>query len=46
VSLVTLNDILEESAAKFGDKDAFIIKPGFRTRTWTYRDLADIVPRI
>jgi long-chain acyl-CoA synthetase len=46
VSLVTLNDILEESAAKFGNKDALIIKPGFRTRAWTYRDLADIVPRV
>src|SRR5229473_1811551 len=46
MNLVTLNDILEVSAAKFGDKDAFIIKPGFRTRTWTYRDLADIVPRV
>jgi long-chain acyl-CoA synthetase len=46
MSLVTLNDILEVSAAKFGDKDALIIKPGFRTRAWTYRDLADVVPRI
>ncbi|HEV8470104.1 MAG TPA: AMP-binding protein, partial [Candidatus Limnocylindria bacterium] len=42
----TLNDILAVSAAKFGRKDVFIIKPGFRTRTWTYRDLDDIVPRI
>ena len=41
----TLNDILEESAAKFGDKTALLIKPGFRTREWTYRDLLDIVPR-
>jgi len=46
VSLDTLNDILEHSAAKFGNKDALIIKPGFRTRAWTYRDLADVVPRI
>src|SRR6266850_2350292 len=46
MNLVTLNDILEVSAAKFGDKDALIIKPGFRTRAWTYRDLADVVPRI
>src|SRR5229473_8213314 len=46
MNLVTLNDILEVSAAKFGDKDALIIKPGFRTRAWTYRDLADIVPRV
>ncbi|HKW78646.1 MAG TPA: AMP-binding protein [Candidatus Limnocylindria bacterium] len=46
MSLVTLNDIIEESAAKFGNKDALIIKPGFRTRAWTYRDIADVVPRI
>ena len=42
----TLNDILEESAEQFGGKDALIIRPGFRTRSWTYRDLADIVPRV
>src|SRR5919204_4956516 len=42
----TLNDILERSAAKFGDKTALLIKPGFRTREWTYRDLADLVPRV
>ena len=42
----TLNDILEESARKFGGKDAFIIRPGFRTRAWSYRDLNDIVPRV
>src|SRR5207247_9009996 len=45
MSLQTLNDIIEVSAEKFGDKDALIIKPGFRTRAWTYRDLADLVPR-
>ena len=42
----TLNDILEESARKFGGKDAFIIRPGFRTRAWSYRDLNDVVPRV
>jgi long-chain acyl-CoA synthetase len=41
----TLNDILEESARKFGAKEAFIIRPGFRTRAWSYRDLNDVVPR-
>ena len=46
MSLVTLNDIIDESAAKFSSKDALIIKPGFRTRAWSYRDLADVVPRI
>lgn len=44
--MLTLNDILEESAKKFGNKPALIIKPGFRTRTWSYRDLSDVVPRI
>jgi len=42
----TLNDILEASAERFGTKPAFIIRPGFRTRTWSYRDLADLVPRV
>jgi long-chain acyl-CoA synthetase len=42
----TLNDILEESARKFGTKDALTIRPGFRTRAWTYRDLNDVVPRV
>ena len=41
----TLNDIVDASAARFGTKPALIIRPGFRTRTWTYRDLADLVPR-
>ena len=42
----TLNDILEESARKFGRKDALTIRPGFRTRAWTYRDLNEVVPRV
>src|SRR6266545_4395949 len=42
----TLNDILEESARKFGGKDALTIRPGFRTRAWRYRDLNAIVPRV
>src|SRR6266540_3458923 len=42
----TLNDILEESARRFGNKDALTIRPGFRTRAWTYRDLNDVVPRV
>jgi long-chain acyl-CoA synthetase len=42
----TLNDIVDDSAARFGGKPAFIIRPGFRTRTWSYRDLADLVPRV
>ncbi|HUG07181.1 MAG TPA: AMP-binding protein [Candidatus Limnocylindria bacterium] len=42
----TLNDILEESARRFGSKDALMIRPGFRTRAWSYRDLNDVVPRV
>jgi acyl-CoA synthetase (AMP-forming)/AMP-acid ligase II len=41
----TLHDIVPQSARRFGDKVAIMIKPGFRTRAWTYRDLADVVPR-
>jgi long-chain acyl-CoA synthetase len=42
----TLNDILEESARRFATKDALMIRPGFRTRAWSYRDLNDVVPRV
>ena len=46
MSLSTLNDILPASAERFAGKEAFVIKPGFRTRAWTYRDLAELVPRV
>ncbi|MGH2451132.1 MAG: AMP-binding protein [Candidatus Limnocylindria bacterium] len=42
----TLVDILPASAARFGDKPALLIKPTFRTRVWSYRDLGEAVPRI
>ena len=42
----TLLDIVRASAERFGDKPALLIKPAFRTRTWTYRDIAEAVPRI
>ncbi|MEK7861974.1 MAG: AMP-binding protein, partial [Chloroflexota bacterium] len=42
----TLNDIIEVSAARFGTKAALIVKPGFRTRAWSYVDLLDVVPRV
>ncbi|HSW94668.1 MAG TPA: AMP-binding protein [Patescibacteria group bacterium] len=42
----TLNEILDASAARFGSKPALIIRPGFRTRVWTYRDLSELVPRV
>jgi long-chain acyl-CoA synthetase len=42
----TLNEILPASAARHRDLPAFIIKPAFRTKVWTYGDLADLVPRV
>ncbi|MGZ8562539.1 MAG: AMP-binding protein [Candidatus Limnocylindria bacterium] len=42
----TLVDLLRESAARYGDRPALLIKPGFRTRIWTYRDLLDLAPRV
>jgi long-chain acyl-CoA synthetase len=42
----TLVDLLLDSAARYGDKPALLIKPGFRTRIWSYRDLADLCPRV
>ena len=37
--------MLREAAARYGDRPALLIKPGFRTRIWSYRDLADLAPR-
>ncbi len=42
----TLLDLLEASARRFADRPALLIKPAFRTRTWTYADLAEVVPRV
>jgi long-chain acyl-CoA synthetase len=42
----TLIDLLREAAAKYRDHPALLIKPGFRTRIWTYADLADLAPRV
>ncbi len=42
----TLLDLLEESARRYPDKPALLIKPAFRTRRWTYADLDELVPRV
>ena len=42
----TVIDLLEGAAQRFGTHPALIIKPGFRTRVWRYRDLAEQVPRV
>ena len=35
-----------QAVAKHRDLPALIIKPGFRTRIWTYADIGDLVPRV
>src|SRR5688500_8693540 len=42
----TIIELLDQAAAKHGSRPALIIKPGFRTRIWTYADIADKVPRV
>ena len=42
----TLIDLLRDAAGRFADRPALLIKPGFRTRIWTYGDLADLAPRV
>jgi long-chain acyl-CoA synthetase len=42
----TIIELLDVAVAKHGRRPALIIKPGFRTRIWTYADIADQVPRV
>jgi long-chain acyl-CoA synthetase len=42
----TIIDLTERAAATHGTAPALTIKPGFRTRTWTYADIGDQVPRV
>jgi long-chain acyl-CoA synthetase len=42
----TIIELLEQAVAKHGQRPALIIKPGFRTRIWTYADIGDQVPRV
>ena len=42
----TLIQLLERAVEDHGPRQALIIKPGFRTRIWTYRDIGDQVPRV
>jgi long-chain acyl-CoA synthetase len=45
-TLDTIVELLEQAVAKHGRRTALIIKPGFRTRIWTYADIGDHVPRV
>ena len=42
----TLNDLIGEATTRYARQPALLIKPGFRTRTWRYRDLGTQVPRV
>jgi long-chain acyl-CoA synthetase len=42
----TLLDLLRASTRRFAKRPALLIRPGFRTRTWTHGDLADQMPRV
>ena len=35
----TVNGLIQQSIERFGPEPALIIKPGFRTRIWRYRDV-------
>jgi HIP---CoA ligase len=41
----TLIDLVADGGRVHDRRPALLIRPGFRTRVWTYRDLADVVPR-
>jgi long-chain acyl-CoA synthetase len=42
----TIIDLLDGAVAKHGKRPALVIKPGFRTRKWTYADIGAQVPRV
>jgi long-chain acyl-CoA synthetase len=42
----TIIELLEQAVATHGRRRSLIIKPGFRTRIWTYADIGDLVPRV
>jgi len=42
----TIIDLLDGAVAKHGKRPALVIKPGFRTRKWTYANIGDQVPRV
>ena len=41
----TLIDLVADGARDFDRRPALLIRPGFRTRVWRYRDLGEVVPR-
>jgi long-chain acyl-CoA synthetase len=43
--LQTIPELVRHVAVQHGDRPALRIKPAFRTRTWSYRDIGELVPR-
>jgi long-chain acyl-CoA synthetase len=41
----TLIDLVTDGARVHDRRPALLIRPGFRTRVWRYRDLGEVVPR-
>ncbi|MEO8230500.1 MAG: AMP-binding protein [Chloroflexota bacterium] len=41
----TLIELVTEGARRHDRRPALLIRPGFRTRIWRYRDLGEVVPR-
>ncbi|MFN2418549.1 MAG: AMP-binding protein, partial [Candidatus Limnocylindria bacterium] len=39
-------ELAERAVAEHGNRRALVIKPGFRTRIWTYADIGAQVPRV
>jgi long-chain acyl-CoA synthetase len=42
----TLIDLVRAGGERHGDRPALLIRPSFRTRVLTHRDLTDMVPRV
>ena len=42
----TIIELMDQAVAKYRDLPALIIKPGFRTRIWSYADIGELVPRV
>ena len=42
----TIIDLVERATAQHGSRTALVIRPGFRTRTWTFRDIGGQTPRV
>ena len=41
----TLPGLVADSVRRFDRRPALVIRPSFRTRTWRYRDLGEVIPR-